>query len=815
MPTIDELDAALAVADTDELMLSQSGTARKATRAQVVAGLQLQIALGTGQLLGRVSPGTGIPEPISVGANLSIASGTLAAYPPPLLINSLPGGVTPSPPDLVPAAQGGQSVVVPYASFMAGLPGIPGIDGSNLTVLPSPATSARRLADILSNVVTVEAFGAKGDGQTDDTGAFAAAVATGLPVCLGPRAYVVNGQWTISTSNAFLFGTPGRTVLRRHSQTGDGAWIAIQAAGFRADGIIFDANRSSVTQDSWSVLVTSICINSDFQRCGFINSGGATLGCGLVFQASDPAIVEHVIRDCEFANNNVHGLWVQACAGVLVEGCRAHDNGQYGICLDYNDTTFRQKIRLGQVLGCRAWNNTRGIAVGNFNETNGQPPTWGNANPDAISIVVSGNVCHDNSLYGIAASGRALAVQGNMLVDNGAVGGPGAGILANVSYTRVASNVITGGAIYGIDCGGSIMGDIVANDVDGPLIGINCGGSTSVRVAGNTLRDFSDWAIVANNVEADANGLNFGIACSLLSITGNVIGMNGAGAHGIALRDGPLDVVVANNSFNGTNGAILGNCLWANTDSIIVHSNVWNGTPRLIANPIALGGLSTIVFPDIADTVIVTAVTGPVQSMMSAYQVLVVGQITFIRVTAGGQGYTEASVTIGGVGGGAQASAIVSGGTVIGIAVSEPGSGYGPFGTMVPITITGDGTGAEATGFAGLPLADERQVRVRCSSAVVFSRSGSSPTQENWTLNDLTVPANGDVDWVATYGMWRAMRATPSLLAGCLGATGHGSPEGVITATPGSDYRNLDGGVGATLWVKQTGDGNTGWFAVA
>ena len=43
---------------------------------------------------------------------------------------------------------------------------------------------------------------------------------------------------------------------------------------------------------------------------------------------------------------------------------------------------------------------------------------------------------------------------------------------------------------------------------------------------------------------------------------------------------------------------------------------------------------------------------------------------------------------------------------------------------------------------------------------------------------------------------------------------GRGAPEGVVAAPPGSDYRNLDGGAGSTLWVKRTGSGNTGWFAV-
>lgn len=41
--------------------------------------------------------------------------------------------------------------------------------------------------------------------------------------------------------------------------------------------------------------------------------------------------------------------------------------------------------------------------------------------------------------------------------------------------------------------------------------------------------------------------------------------------------------------------------------------------------------------------------------------------------------------------------------------------------------------------------------------------------------------------------------------------TGVGSPEGVVTAAPGSLYTNSTGGAGTTLYVKQSGTGNTGW----
>jgi hypothetical protein len=43
--------------------------------------------------------------------------------------------------------------------------------------------------------------------------------------------------------------------------------------------------------------------------------------------------------------------------------------------------------------------------------------------------------------------------------------------------------------------------------------------------------------------------------------------------------------------------------------------------------------------------------------------------------------------------------------------------------------------------------------------------------------------------------------------------TGAGSPEGVVTASVGSLYTRTDGGANTTLYVKESGTGNTGWVA--
>jgi hypothetical protein len=43
--------------------------------------------------------------------------------------------------------------------------------------------------------------------------------------------------------------------------------------------------------------------------------------------------------------------------------------------------------------------------------------------------------------------------------------------------------------------------------------------------------------------------------------------------------------------------------------------------------------------------------------------------------------------------------------------------------------------------------------------------------------------------------------------------TGAGTPEAAVTAPVGSMYLRTDGGANTTLYVKETGTGNTGWAA--
>jgi hypothetical protein len=265
-----------------------------------------------------------------------------------------------------------------------------------------------------------------------------------------------------------------------------------------------------------------------------------------------------------------------------------------------------------------------------------------------------------------------------------------------------------------------------------------------------------------------------------------------------------------------------------------------------------VAGLATLVVPDVADRVLITAAAPTVSAILTNHQADTLGQITFLRVTNGGSGYTQAQVSFSGSGTGAAANAVVANGQVVWLVVTNPGSGYGAIGNGVQATISGDGTGATALGFVGLPILEARRLRLSCNAPVHMVLASSSPPQASWTGFDTTIPAFGAAELEGTFGSWRIVNSPPiDYLAptgdggvtvqsvaggnitlrpsgagslqiasgaeplGCTSNVGRGAPTGQYAAPPGSDYRNLNGGAGNTFWIKQSGTDATGWIAVA
>ena len=153
MPTIDQLAPATAATDTDEHVVSQAGIALKMTRAQILAGVQPELTLQSGVILGRISPGVGAPEPLEVGTNLILSNGTLSASATPYLVSTLPSGTVPAPGDLVPLSQEGTNTVVPYSQFMSGLTEVPNIDASQMLVTATGTAISAKISDFAAGTL--------------------------------------------------------------------------------------------------------------------------------------------------------------------------------------------------------------------------------------------------------------------------------------------------------------------------------------------------------------------------------------------------------------------------------------------------------------------------------------------------------------------------------------------------------------------------------------------------------------------------------------------------------------------------------------
>ncbi|HEY0181452.1 MAG TPA: hypothetical protein VGC09_01480 [Rhodopila sp.] len=153
MPTIDQLAPATSASDSDEFVVTQGGLARKITRAQVLNGVQPQLTLPAGSLLGGPGTGVGAPQVITVGNNLSFNGSTLSATASPFSIPALPAGTVPASSDLISMSQTGRNVAVSYGQFLNGISGGANINLSQALVTPAGATTAQTLAQLTANVV--------------------------------------------------------------------------------------------------------------------------------------------------------------------------------------------------------------------------------------------------------------------------------------------------------------------------------------------------------------------------------------------------------------------------------------------------------------------------------------------------------------------------------------------------------------------------------------------------------------------------------------------------------------------------------------
>jgi parallel beta-helix repeat protein len=296
----------------------------------------------------------------------------------------------------------------------------------------SPTAPSSTTAGLLAR--NVRTFGARGDGSTDDTAAFAAAVrdlgTDGGTLAVPPGVYLINPlQSIVLGSGMHLDLAPGAVLQAIPVAPGQSAVVAIRnVADVRVTGgtIIGERARHLGTTGEWGFGIDvrgSANVTIEHVTVRECWGDGLYVGSGVAGESR-----RVTIRDCISVGHRRQGLSITACLSALVERCEFRGiNGtvpECGVDLEPNqpyavrDVTVRECICTGNAGG--------GILV--------QGDTTANCR-------IEGNQCSDNGNFGgigFLFGPSGCEVRGNIVEWN-----RGAGIL----LVESSGNIVAGNTI--------------------------------------------------------------------------------------------------------------------------------------------------------------------------------------------------------------------------------------------------------------------------------------------------------------------------------------------------------------------------------
>lgn len=290
----------------------------------------------------------------------------------------------------------------------------------------------------------VLAYGAKGDGVTNDTASINAALAA-VSAAGGGRVYFPSGTYLYSfgisalSSNLILEGVGTSTVLRR---TNNVAIVGTGLTGVRIINMQFDGNSKSF--DMVDLVNCSQCV---IQNCtlknGDTSSAAITLqdgsnantirdcyitncGVGINLLATSSAVTNNqIVNNVLSANGSVAGpqIWLRGAQGAsnnIVDGNVVVGNATgYGIVLAVATPTNYNRISnnycASNGISGILCNADRNLIVNNHCISNGLD---GIDAGDSSFCTYEGNWCFGNSGHGIEVNAQDNASTNNTLIGN-------------------------------------------------------------------------------------------------------------------------------------------------------------------------------------------------------------------------------------------------------------------------------------------------------------------------------------------------------------------------------------------------------------
>lgn len=228
---------------------------------------------------------------------------------------------------------------------------------SEAYVTATGSITARSLANWLSDAENVLAFGAAGDGATDDTTAIQAALAAGADIYFPPGTYITTGIVLASGNKRIRGAGMGKTTIKLKASADDIVIKADTLDDIIIEDLTIDGNKANQTATVEATGIKLIKSNrariahvevKDCEGHGIhLNNQGATV---------TGQVLDHVLaRDCgsgasntygsNIAITNGNGVILTACdsrgaakagfrlagTGLVLNGCIAKDNGNGGL----------------------------------------------------------------------------------------------------------------------------------------------------------------------------------------------------------------------------------------------------------------------------------------------------------------------------------------------------------------------------------------------------------------------------------------------------------------------------------------------------
>ena len=400
-------------------------------------------------------------------------------------------------------------------------------------------TIARDIEDIVGESLSVKSYGAVGDGVTDDSAAFNAAIARlraygGKSLKIPAGTYLLSNpiELTAGTYNLLIYGEGKSSIIKRGGAdivAGKGLFTLSGVTNITFKDLVINGNTTTITRLTYGAGTAGNNFDNDPMNdkltknttfwfrggCSGVTLDGVKIintgGYAALFSADTANITNVVIKNCEIEDSIPHlfgvtdidrnyGAWT---GGILFRGN----------CTEASPYTV-DKVRVTNnsftnINGNCIWMHSYAFHVKHsdyvisenvFKYIGRDSVLLGNC----VGAIVKGNVSTKNGYVKLSSAASPTA---SYLADNYAVAYDASGYVANSIYSSNVAIDFYGG---GFDLDG-VRDSVVDNNIafSSELIakGIqtgdtsNNGGGKNVKITGNRLKGCNAGAIVLNQAE--------------------------------------------------------------------------------------------------------------------------------------------------------------------------------------------------------------------------------------------------------------------------------------------------------------------------